>query len=110
MGAKSHHITANDIENILGSVGVDCEHDKAEEVIKKMQGKMLDELISEGSKHLTSVASSSIGSTPSVVASGDTAPSSVGARAVAASSAEKKDEKKEKEEESDEDMGFGLFD
>lgn len=55
MGAK-HHVTANDIENILGSVGVDCEHDKAEEVIKKMQGKTLDELITEGSKYLASVS------------------------------------------------------
>lgn len=62
MGSK-HHITANDIENILASVGVDCERAKAEEVIKKMQAKTLDELITRGSKYFTSVslASPSIG-------------------------------------------------
>lgn len=62
MGSK-HHVTVNDIENILGSVGVDCEHDKAVEVVKKMQGKTLDELITEGSRYLTSgpAASSCIG-------------------------------------------------
>ncbi|VDM93183.1 unnamed protein product [Onchocerca ochengi] len=56
MGTKHHHITTNDIENILGSVGIDCEREKAEEIIKKMQGKTLDELIIEGSKYLSSVS------------------------------------------------------
>lgn len=56
MGTKHHHITTNDIENILGSVGIDCEREKAEEIIKKMQGKTLDEFIIEGSKYLSSVS------------------------------------------------------
>lgn len=55
MGAK-HHVTIHDIENILGSVGVECERDKVEEVIKKMRGKTVDELITEGSKYLASVS------------------------------------------------------
>ncbi|KAK6110337.1 Uncharacterized protein BM_BM6949 [Brugia malayi] len=107
MGAK-HHVTANDIGNILGSVGVDCEHDKVEDVIKKMEGKTLDELIREGSKYLASISAAPpcIGGTLTASAATSLADNK---DAVTASSA-KKEEKKEKEEESDEDMGFGLFD
>ncbi|CAG9530738.1 unnamed protein product [Cercopithifilaria johnstoni] len=106
MGSK-YHVTANDIENILGSVGVDCEHDKAEELIKKMKGKTLDELITEGSKYLTSVSTAlpCIGVAPVSTA----AASSTDTKDVATALPVEK-EKKEKEEESDEDMGFGLFD
>ncbi|VDO31744.1 unnamed protein product [Onchocerca flexuosa] len=109
MGTKHHHITTNDIENILGSVGIDCERDKAEEIVKKMQGKTLDELIIEGSKYLSSVSSAApcIGGTITTAAA-----ASAGAKdnAITTLPKEDKEEKKEKEEESDEDMGFGLFD
>ncbi|KAL3982072.1 60s Acidic ribosomal family protein [Acanthocheilonema viteae] len=106
MGSK-HHVTANDIENILGSVGVDCERVKAEEVVKKMQGKTLDELITEGSNYFASVSTSpSIGVTPvaTVAASSTDTKDAVTALPV------EKQGRKEKEEESDEDLGFGLFD
>ncbi|VDK75173.1 unnamed protein product [Litomosoides sigmodontis] len=105
MGPK-HHVTVSDIENILGSVGVDCEHDKAVGVIKKMQGKTLDELITEGSRYLTSgpSASSCIGVTPTA------AGPSADAKGAVTDVPMEKEEKKEKEDESDEDMGFGLFD
>ncbi|VDN38121.1 unnamed protein product [Gongylonema pulchrum] len=53
MGAKHHHITAHDIESILGSVGVICQREKAEEVVKRMHGKTLEELIEEGAKYLS---------------------------------------------------------
>ncbi|OZC09912.1 60s Acidic ribosomal protein [Onchocerca flexuosa] len=107
MGTKHHHITTNDIENILGSVGIDCERDKAEEIVKKMQGKTLDELIIEGSKYLSSVSSAAPCGTITTAAA-----ASAGAKdnAITTLPKEDKEEKKEKEEESDEDMGFGLFD
>ncbi|VDM29646.1 unnamed protein product [Toxocara canis] len=47
-----HHITTADIENILGSVGVDCDHDKASNVVDCMHGKTVDELIAQGSQYL----------------------------------------------------------
>ncbi|VDN01669.1 unnamed protein product [Thelazia callipaeda] len=105
LGSK-RQVTANDIQDILLCVGIECVREKAEEVIKKMQGKTVDELIVEGSNHLSSVST-----TPSTVAAGAVA-TSVGQKdgpaAPAPALVEKKEEKKE--EESDEDMGFGLFD
>lgn len=50
-----HHVTTADIENILGSVGVDCDHDKASKVVDSMHGKSVDELIAQGSQYLCSV-------------------------------------------------------
>uniref|UniRef100_A0A0M3I7Q6 Large ribosomal subunit protein P2 n=2 Tax=Ascaris TaxID=6251 RepID=A0A0M3I7Q6_ASCLU len=102
-----HHVTTADIENILGSVGVDCDHDKASKVVDSMHGKSVDELIAQGSQYLCSVGGTG-GGIAAPVAAG--APAG-GAPAAGAAEPEKKEEKKEeKEEESDEDMGFGLFD
>lgn len=100
-----HHVTTADIENILGSVGVDCDHKMASSVVDQMHGKTLEEVIAAGSDKLASVSSAG-----SVAAS--TSPSAVSSAATPAAPAEEKKEakKEEKEEESDEDLGFGLFD
>ncbi|KAJ9492289.1 hypothetical protein VN97_g941 [Penicillium thymicola] len=90
--------TSADIKAVLSSVGIDAEGDRLEKVISELQGKDLQELISEGSTKLASVPSGGAGAAaPAAAAAG-------GADAPAEEKVE------EKEEESDEDMGFGLFD
>ncbi|CAI7566309.1 unnamed protein product [Penicillium glandicola] len=91
--------SAEDIKAVLSSVGIDAEADRLEKVISELQGKDLQELISEGSAKLASVPSGGAGAA---------APAAAAAAGGAAAPAEEKVE--EKEEESDEDMGFGLFD
>ncbi|CAI7676701.1 unnamed protein product [Penicillium palitans] len=87
-----------DIKSVLSSVGIDAEGDRLEKVIAELQGKDLQELISEGSTKLASVPSGGAGAA---------APAAAAAGGAAAPAEEKVEEK---EEESDEDMGFGLFD
>ncbi|KAJ5931727.1 hypothetical protein N7516_006216 [Penicillium verrucosum] len=89
--------TSADIKAVLSSVGIDAEGDRLEKVISELQGKDLQELISEGSAKLASVPSGGGAAAPAAAAAG-------GAEAPAEEKVE------EKEEESDEDMGFGLFD
>ncbi|KAK4867657.1 hypothetical protein LT330_001167 [Penicillium expansum] len=90
--------SAADIKAVLSSVGIDVEGDRVEKVISELQGKDLQELISEGSAKLASVPSGGAGAA---------APAAAAAGGAAAPAEEKVEEK---EEESDEDMGFGLFD
>ncbi|KAJ5172582.1 hypothetical protein N7492_005175 [Penicillium capsulatum] len=89
--------SAADIKGVLSSVGVDADSDRLEKVIAELQGKDLQELISEGTSKLASVPSGG----------GAAAPAAAGGDAAAPAAEEKKEEEKE---ESDEDMGFGLFD
>jgi large subunit ribosomal protein LP2 len=101
----------------LGSVGVEFEKTNAETVVKLLNGKNVEEVISEGSKKLASVPSGG-GAAPAAQAGKYlsllkldlnllflAAPA-----ASAAAPAEDKKKKEEPKEESDEDMGFGLFD
>ena len=83
------------IKNILDSVGIEYDAEKAKKVVSKLAGKDLETLIAEGSSKLATMPSGGGG----------------GAAAPAAPAAAAKEEKKEEpEEESDDDMGFGLFD
>ncbi|KAJ5320153.1 hypothetical protein PENANT_c025G04970 [Penicillium antarcticum] len=91
--------SAADIKSVLSSVGIDAEGDRLDKVIAELEGKNLQELISEGSTKLASVPSGGAGAA---------APAAAAAGGAAAPAEEKKEEKVE--EESDEDMGFGLFD
>ncbi|OGE53714.1 hypothetical protein PENARI_c007G00711 [Penicillium arizonense] len=91
--------SAADIKSVLSSVGIDAEGDRLDKVIAELEGKNLQELISEGSTKLASVPSGG---------GGAAAPAAAAAGGAAAPAEEKKEEKEE--EESDEDMGFGLFD
>ncbi|KAK7068308.1 60S acidic ribosomal protein P2 [Halocaridina rubra] len=93
--------SAKDIEKVLSSVGVDCDASEAKKVISELEGKDLEELISEG-----------LGKLGSMPVGGGGAPAAGGGGGAAAAPVEEKKEEKapEPEEESDDDMGFGLFD
>ncbi|XP_006613336.1 60S acidic ribosomal protein P2 [Apis dorsata] len=94
----------NDIEKILSSVGIETDGEKLKKVIAELNGKSIEELISQGMEKLLSMP---VGG--GVAISADAAP--VGGTTAPAE--EKKEEKKPAKEESeseDDDMGFGLFD
>uniref|UniRef100_A0A0N5A9D7 Large ribosomal subunit protein P2 n=1 Tax=Syphacia muris TaxID=451379 RepID=A0A0N5A9D7_9BILA len=96
--------SAKDIENILGSVGLDVDMEEANKVIKALSGKSVDEVITAGKEKIATVPSGASVAAP--VAAADAA-----APAAAAAKAKEPEKKKEEEkEESDDDMGFGLFD
>jgi len=97
--------SSDDIKTILEAAGVDVEEERLSKLLSELEGKDVNELISEGSSKLASVPSGGGGG-------GSAAPAAGGAAAAAGGAAEeKKEEKKEEEkEESDDDMGFGLFD
>ncbi|GMY15855.1 60S acidic ribosomal protein P2-like [Fagus crenata] len=97
--------SADDLKNILGSVGADADEDKIELLLSEVKGKDITELIAAGREKLSSVPSGGGGGV--AVA----APAGGGGGAPAAAAAEsKKEEKVEEKEESDDDMGFSLFD
>ncbi|KAF7823261.1 60S acidic ribosomal protein P2B-like [Senna tora] len=80
--------SADDLKNILGSVGAEADDDKIELLLSEVKGKDITELIAAGREKLASVPGG-------------------GGGAVAVAKEEKKEEEKE---ESDDDMGFSLFD
>ena len=91
--------SAEKIEKILGSVGVECDKTNMGLVLKNLEGKNLEELMAEGAEKLASVGGGcGGGAAPAAAAATEDAP------------AAKKEEKKEESEEEDDDMGFGLFD
>ncbi|KAI8940113.1 60S acidic ribosomal protein P2 [Plenodomus lindquistii] len=95
--------SASDVKTVLESVGIEADDERLEKLISELEGKDINELISEGSAKLASVPSG--GSGGGAAAAGG-APAAGGA-ADAPAAEEKKEEEKE---ESDDDMGFGLFD
>ncbi|KAI3992354.1 hypothetical protein MKX01_030075 [Papaver californicum] len=93
--------TAEDIKELLGSVGADADDERIQLLLSQVKDKDITELIASGREKLASVPSGG-GAPMAVAASG-------GAAAPAAAEA-KKEEKVEDKEESDEEMGFSLFD
>ena len=93
-------VSADKIEKILGSVGVECDKKNMDLVLTNLKGKNLEELMAEGAEKLASVGGG---------CGGGAAPAAAAAPADDAPAA-KKEEKKEESEEEDDDMGFGLFD
>ncbi|KAK9454174.1 60S acidic ribosomal protein p2 [Dipodascopsis uninucleata] len=93
--------SAEDITNVLSSVGIEVEDDRLSSLLSELEGKNIDELIAEGSSKLASVPSGG-----AVAATGAAAAAAGGDAAAAEEEAPKEEEK----EESDDDMGFGLFD
>ena len=91
--------SAEKIEKILGSVGVECDKTNMDLVLKNIKGKNLEELMAEGTEKLASVGGGCGGAAPAAAAA-----------AAEDAPAAKKEEKKEESEEEDDDMGFGLFD
>ncbi|KAK1354607.1 Ribosomal protein 60S [Heracleum sosnowskyi] len=96
--------TAEDLKNILGSVGADSDDDKIELLLSEVKGKDITELIASGREKLASVPSGGGGVAVAAAASGG------GGGAAAPAAEAKKEEKVEEKEESDDDMGFSLFD
>ncbi|GAA0140663.1 ribosomal protein [Lithospermum erythrorhizon] len=95
--------SAEDLKNILSSVGAEADDERIEFLLKEVQGKDITELIASGREKLASVPSGG----GAVAFSAPTG----GGGAAAPAAAEAKEEKKvEEKEESDDDMGFSLFD
>ncbi|GAQ43302.1 60S acidic ribosomal protein P2 [Aspergillus tubingensis] len=92
--------SAEDIKSVLSAVGIDAEEERLQKLLAELEGKDLQELISEGSQKLASVPSGGAGGAAAA------APAAGGAAAEAPA----EEKKEEAAEESDEDMGFGLFD
>ncbi|GIL58449.1 hypothetical protein Vafri_13592 [Volvox africanus] len=92
--------TADDINKILSSVGVEADAEKVNKLISELEGKDLQQVLAAGRSKLASVPSGGAVAASSAPAAGGAAP--------AAAAAPKKEEKKEPSEE--EDMGFSLFD
>ena len=99
--AKESAPTADDIKNLLSTVGVEVECERLDKLVAELDGKNVADVIAEGQEKLSSVPSG--GAVAAAPAAGGAAPA--GGDAPAAE--EKKEEEKE---ESDDDMGFGLFD
>ncbi|KAI1928715.1 60S acidic ribosomal protein P2 [Ophidiomyces ophidiicola] len=94
--------SASDVKEVLSSVGIDADEERLDKLISELEGKDLQELITEGTTKLASVPSGGAGGAAPAAAAGGAGGD--------AGAAPKEEEKKEEEEESDEDMGFGLFD
>merc|ERR1712140_28096 len=92
LGGKENP-SESDLKNILESVGVGYDAERASTVVSQLKGKEISELIAEGSKKLSSMPSGA-GAAPAggAAASGGDA---------GAAKEEKKEEKKEESEESD---------
>ncbi|CAK9169291.1 unnamed protein product [Ilex paraguariensis] len=98
--------SAEDLKDILGSVGAEADDDRLELLLSQVKGKDITELIAAGREKLASVPSGGGGGAIAVAAT-----AGGGAAAAAPAAAEpKKEEKVEEKEESDDDMGFSLFD
>ncbi|BAS94277.1 Os05g0445500, partial [Oryza sativa Japonica Group] len=95
--------SADDIKNILESVGVEANDERLEFLLSELEGKDITEVIAAGREKFASVPSGGGGGI--AVA----APTAAGGGAAPAEEA-KKEEKVEEKEESDDDMGFSLFD
>ncbi|KAL5554761.1 hypothetical protein UlMin_042162 [Ulmus minor] len=95
--------SADDVKNILSSVGAEADDEKIELLLSQVGGKDITELIASGREKLASVPSGG-------GAVAYAAPAAGGAAPAAAAAETKKEEKVEEKEESDDDMGFSLFD
>eukprot|EP00744_Colponema_vietnamica_P009348 GILI01013302.1.p1 GENE.GILI01013302.1~~GILI01013302.1.p1 ORF type:complete len:112 (+),score=41.62 GILI01013302.1:85-420(+) len=93
--------SANDVSNILGSVGVEVDDEDLARVISQLRGQSLDELIAAGR---TKFAASLGSGAPRAASAG--APAAGGAAKEEAKAEEKPKEKSASEV----DMGFSLFD
>ncbi|XP_076369339.1 uncharacterized protein LOC143256259 isoform X2 [Tachypleus tridentatus] len=96
--------SSEDIEKILGSVGIEAEKQKLDKVIKELKGKDVKEVMEQGRSKLASVPVGG-GVSPAVGVAADKQETTEPAKVET-----KEEAKKEESESSDEDMGFGLFD
>ena len=97
LNAAGNTPDATKIKAILESVGIEIEDENVSSVLSALEGKSVDELITEGNEKLAAVPTAG--------------PASAGGAAAASGDAAAEEEKEEEAaEESDDDMGFGLFD
>ncbi|KAL8132036.1 large ribosomal subunit protein P2-like [Apium graveolens] len=96
--------TADDIKNILGSVGAEAEDDRIELLLSQVKGKDIVEIIASGREKLASVPSGGGAMAVAAPATGG------GGGAAPPDAAESKKEEKVEDEESDDDMILTLFD
>ncbi|KAI6698954.1 hypothetical protein NL676_019073 [Syzygium grande] len=94
--------SADDLKDILGSVGAEADDDRIDLLLSEVKGKDITELIAAGREKLASVPSGGGGGGVAVAA----APSGGAAGGAAPAAEAKKEEKVEEKEESDDDMGF----
>ncbi|XP_059431227.1 large ribosomal subunit protein P2A-like [Corylus avellana] len=94
--------SAEDIKEILASVGAEADDARIELLLSEVEGKDVTELIAAGREKLASVPGGGGGVAIAAPVAGAGAP--------AAAAEPKKEEKVEEKEESDDDMGFSLFD
>ncbi|XP_011090363.1 60S acidic ribosomal protein P2B [Sesamum indicum] len=97
--------SADDLKDILGSVGAEADEDRIELLLAQVKGKDITELIAAGREKLASVPAGG-----GAVAAAPVSGGAGGGAAPAAAAETKKEEKVEEKEESDDDMGFSLFD
>ncbi|KAL0436320.1 UNVERIFIED_CONTAM: 60S acidic ribosomal protein P2 [Sesamum radiatum] len=97
--------SADDLKDILSSVGAEADDDRIELLLSQVKGKDITELIAAGREKLASVPAGG-----GAVAVAAPAGGAGGGAAAAAPADAKKEEKVEEKEESDDDMGFSLFD
>ncbi|CAA0833704.1 60S acidic ribosomal protein P2-4 [Striga hermonthica] len=94
--------SADDVKNILSSVGAEADADRVELLLSQVKGKDITELIAVGREKLASVPScGGVVAVATSVSGGAAAPAVVETM---------KEEKMEEKEESDDDLGFSLFD
>merc|ERR1712018_604903 len=86
------------VKSILESVGAEINDEQFDKVFSELDGKNVDDVVSEGMGLLASVPSG-----------GAAAPPAGGAAAAAGGEAAAAEKKEESEAESDSDMGFDLF-
>lgn len=90
--------SAADLKNILSAAGINCEEDRAEQLVSALSGKNVEEVVCAGMSKLASMpAGVAVAAAP---AASSSAPAAAAAAPAAAAA----------KEESDDDMGFGLFD
>ncbi|CAN6346651.1 unnamed protein product, partial [Urochloa humidicola] len=94
--------SADDIKNILESVGAEADEEKLDFLLAELKDKDITEVIAAGREKFASVPSGggAVAVGAPVAAAGGAAPAEEA----------KKEEKVEEKEESDDDMGFSLFD
>ncbi|XP_043267072.1 60S acidic ribosomal protein P2 [Venturia canescens] len=94
--------TQTDIEKILSSVGIEADSEKLSKVIAELNGKSIEDLITQGREKLSSMPVGGAAPAAAAAAGGAAAPAEV----------QKEEEKSAKEDSDSEDdnLGFGLFD
>ncbi|BAM79632.1 60S acidic ribosomal protein P2 [Cyanidioschyzon merolae strain 10D] len=103
----AEEVTADDIRKVVSAAGAEVDDDRVAALLQAVNGRSIDELVTEGRSKMESVAGVAVAAAsaaPAAAAAGG------GDSGAAAASADKGAAKEEPKEESDEDLGFGLFD